>query len=47
MVDTILDGSGNYQTRQVNNDDYRAQELPNGSVSTGLHTTYEYTNHNR
>ena len=34
MVDTILDGSGNYQTRQVNNDDYRAQEFPNGSVTT-------------
>ena len=34
MVDTILDGSGNYQTHQVNTDDYRAQEFPNGSVST-------------
>ena len=34
MTDTILNGSGNYQTRQVNNDDYRAQEFPNGSVST-------------
>ena len=34
MADTILDGSGNYQTRQVNNDDYRAQEFPNGSVTT-------------
>ena len=34
MVDTILNGSGNYQTRQVNNDDYRAQEFPNGSVTT-------------
>ena len=34
MVDTILDGSGNYQTRFVNTDDYRAQEFPNGSVST-------------
>ena len=34
MADTILDGSGNYQTRQVNNDDYRAQEFPNGSSTT-------------
>ena len=32
MVDTILDGSGNYQTRFVNADDYRAQEFQNGSV---------------
>ena len=29
----FLDGSGNYQTRQEN-DDYRAQEFPNGSVTT-------------
>ena len=34
MVDTILDGSGDYQTRQVNNDDYRAQEFPDGSATT-------------
>jgi len=34
MVDTILDGSGNYQTRFVNADDYRAQEFPNGSATT-------------
>jgi hypothetical protein len=34
MVDTILNGSGNYQTRFVNNDDYRAQEFPNGSAVT-------------
>ena len=34
MADTILDGSGNYQTRFVNTDDYRAQEFPNGSVTT-------------
>jgi len=33
MVDTKLDGSGNYQTYQVG-DDYRAQEFPNGSVAT-------------
>ena len=30
MVDTRLNGSGNYQTRFVNADDYRAQEFPNG-----------------
>jgi len=34
MADTILTGSGNYQTRQVGGDDYRAQEFPNGSAST-------------
>ena len=34
MADTILNGSGNYQTRFVNADDYRAQEFPNGSVVT-------------
>ena len=34
MTDTKLDGSGNYQTRQVNNDDYRSQEFPNGSAQT-------------
>jgi len=33
MANTILDGS-NYQTRQVNGDDYRAQEFPAGSVTT-------------
>lgn len=33
MANTILDGS-NYQTRQVNSDDYRAQEFPAGSVTT-------------
>ena len=37
MVDTRLDGSGNYQTRQVG-DDYRSQEFPNGSA--GTITTY-------
>jgi len=37
MVDTKLDGSGNYQTRQVG-DDYRSQEFPNGSAATV--TTY-------
>jgi hypothetical protein len=33
MANTKLNGSGNYQTRQVS-DDYRAQEFPNGSVVT-------------
>ena len=31
---TILNGSGNYQTRFVNADDYRTQEFPNGSAVT-------------
>lgn len=34
MANTILNGSGNYQTRFVNANDYRAQEFPNGSVTT-------------
>ena len=34
MTDTILNGSGNYQTRFVGVDDYRAQEFPNGSSTT-------------
>ena len=34
IVDTRLTGSGNYQTRKVNNDDYRAQEFPNGTSAT-------------
>lgn len=34
MVDTNLDGAGNYQTLQVDADDYRAQEFPNGSQVT-------------
>jgi hypothetical protein len=33
MVDTKLDGSGDYQTRRVS-DDYRSQEFPNGSAQT-------------
>lgn len=32
--DTRLNGSGNYKTRFVNADDYRAQEFPNGSATT-------------
>ncbi len=34
MTNTILNGSGNYQTRFVNADDYRAQEFPDGSAVT-------------
>lgn len=34
MANTILNGSGNHQTRFVNADDYRAQEFPNGSAIT-------------
>ena len=34
MVDTRLNGSGNYQTRFVNTNDYRAQEFPNGTAVT-------------
>jgi len=33
MVDTRLNGAGNYQTLQVS-DDYRSQEFPNGSAAT-------------
>ena len=39
LVDTRLDGSGNYQTRFVNADDYRAQEFPNGTAQT-ISTTF-------
>ena len=34
MVDTKLDGGGNYQQRFVNANDYRAQEFPNGTAQT-------------
>jgi len=34
MTNTILNGSGNYQTRFVNSNDYRAQEFPNGTAVT-------------
>jgi len=34
IANTILSGSGNYQTRFVNTDDYRAQEFPNGASTT-------------
>jgi hypothetical protein len=33
IADTILNGTGNYQTLQVG-DDYRAQEFPNGTATT-------------
>ena len=33
MVNTKLNGAGNYQTRQVG-DDYRSQEFPDGSAAT-------------
>ena len=39
ITNTILNGSGNYQTRQVTADDYRAQEFPDG-VSSTASTTY-------
>lgn len=38
MVDTILNGTGDYQTRFVNTNDYRAQEFPNGSAVTASTT---------
>ena len=34
MTNTILNGSGNYQTRDVGTNDYRAQEFPDGVAST-------------
>ena len=44
MVNTILDGSGNYQTFQGGGlDDYRAQEFPNGSATTAATHTFEIT----
>ena len=33
IVNTKLNGGGNYQTRFVNADDYRAQEFPNGTAT--------------
>ncbi len=39
IVDTKLNGVGNYQTRLVGTDDYRAQEFPNGTAAT-ISTTY-------
>jgi hypothetical protein len=43
MVDTRLDGSGNYQTLQAGLDDYRAQEFPNGSPQTINTYTFKIT----
>jgi hypothetical protein len=43
MVDTRLNGSGNYQTRQVGLDDYRAQEFPDGSPATISTYTFKIT----
>jgi len=34
MVDTRLNGAGNYQTLLANINDYRSQEFPNGSAAT-------------
>ena len=34
MVDTRLNGGGNYQQRFVNANDYRSQEFPNGTATT-------------
>lgn len=34
IANTILDGNGDYQTRFVGDDDYRAQEFPNGTATT-------------
>jgi hypothetical protein len=39
MTDTRLNGTGNYQTRFVNADDYRAQEFPNGTA-VSINTYY-------
>ena len=34
MADTILTGTGDYQTHQAGGDDYRAQEFPDGTANT-------------
>ena len=34
MVDQRLNGSGDYQTQQFGGDDYRAQEFPDGTLTT-------------
>ena len=39
IADTKLNGSGNYQIRFVNANDYRAQEFPNGTA-TAINTYY-------
>ena len=43
MVDTRLNGSGNYQQRFVNIDDYRAQEFPDGAAATISTYTFKIT----
>ena len=43
MVDTKLDGSGNYQQLQAGLDDYRSQEFPNGSAATINTYTFKIT----
>ena len=41
MVNTVLTGgSGNYQTRLVGSNDYRAQEFPDGTPATA--NTYSF-----
>ena len=43
MTNTILNGSGNYQTRFVGADDYRAQEFPDGVATTSATTFLRIT----
>jgi hypothetical protein len=43
MVDTRLNGSGNYQTFQAGLDDYRSQEFPDGSPATINTYTFKIT----
>ena len=41
IVDTRLNGSGNYQQYLASANDYRAQEFPNGSVITSQTHTFK------
>ena len=41
IVNTILTGTGNYQTRFVDGNDYRAQEFPDGSPATADTYTFK------
>jgi len=43
MTNTILNGSGDYQQRQVSSSDYRAQEFPNGVETTSATTFLRIT----
>jgi len=43
MTNTILNGSGDYQQRQVSTSDYRAQEFPDGVASTSATTFLRIT----